>query len=43
MQVELRKSFSGKIVLKNTGFTFDKTSKLRPAWIFVENLPRNII
>ena len=43
MQVKIKKSFSGKEVPKNTNFTYDKTSKRRPAWILIKNLPKNIM
>lgn len=42
MRVEIRKSFSGKNVPKNIKFIYDKTSKTRPAWIFVKNLQKNV-
>ncbi len=43
MQIKIKKSFSGKEVPKNTKFTYDKTSKRRPAWILIKNLPKNIM
>lgn len=43
MQVKIKKTFSGKEVPKNTKFTYDKTSKRRPAWILLKNLPKNIM
>lgn len=43
MQVKIKKSFSGKEIPKNTKFIYDKTSKKRPAWIWVKNLPKNIM
>ncbi len=43
MQVKIRKYYSGKNIPKNTKFTYDKTSEKRPAWIWVENLPKNVM
>ncbi len=41
MQVKLKKIFTSMEIPKNTKFIFDKTSKIRPAWIKVNNLPKN--
>ena len=43
MIVKLKKHFSGKEVMQNIKFTYDKTSKKRPAWIWVENLPKDVM
>lgn len=43
MKFKIKKSFSGKEVPKNIKFTYDKTSPKRPAWIYVKNLPKNVM
>lgn len=42
MNVKIRKLFLGEEVPNNIKFTYDKTSKKRPAWIFVKNLPEGV-
>ena len=43
MKLQIKKSFSGREIPKNTQFTYDKTSSKRPAWIHVKNLPKNVM
>lgn len=43
MKLQIKKSFSGREIPKDTKFTYDKTSSKRPAWIHVKNLPKNIM
>ncbi len=41
MDLKIKRCFSENEVPKNTKFVYDKTSKKRPAWIFVKNLPKD--
>jgi hypothetical protein len=43
MNVELKKYYSGKEVMIDVRFTYDNSSKKRPAWIWVENLPKDVM
>lgn len=43
MKFKIKKSFSGREIPKNIKFTYDKTSSKRPAWIYVKNLPKNVM
>lgn len=42
MRVKIRRLFSGEEVPEKIRFIFDKTSKKRPAWILVKNLPKDV-
>jgi len=43
MKVIIKHSYSGKEVPKSIRFVYEKTSKTRPAWIWVENLPKDVM
>lgn len=43
MKFEIKNLFLEKKYLKNIKFTYDKNSPKRPAWIYVKNLPKNIM
>jgi len=41
--VEINKYYSGKISPESLKFTYDKSSKKRPAWIWVKELPKDVM
>jgi len=43
MKVIIKQSYSSKEVPKNIKFVYEKTNQTRPAWIWVENLPKNVM
>ncbi len=43
MEVKLRRIYTGKDAPQEAKIEYDKTSKKRPAWILVKNLPDNIV
>ena len=43
MKVIIKNSYSSKEVPESIKFTYDKTSETRPTWIWVENLPKNVM
>ena len=44
MKVEISRMYIGKdIPKKDIKFMYDKTSENRPAWIWIENLPKDIV
>lgn len=43
MKVKISRMYAGKDVPKNIKVKYDKTSKRRPAWIWIGGLPQNIV
>ena len=43
MKFQIKKSFSGREIPKTIKFTYDKTSSKRPAWVYIKNLPKNVM
>ena len=42
MKVEIRRIYVKKNINKNFKVKYDKTSKKRPAWIWIQDLPKNV-